>query len=341
MNLRSEWKRWGVAIVGITIAAFLVSVWLSPRELLAAQIPAGLIASLTYSICIGLLMFAAGHFAWDIGGDRPLAWRMTLWVSTSLIAVVSGTLMAYALLYSAGITRSANFWRGYWYSLQFAAFITVTFGAVICVYEYWRGKYKHAELERERAVKLAAEARLASLESRIHPHFLFNTLNSISSLIHSNPEAADEQLQRLCSLLRFSLDAPEKPLVNLGREMQIVRDYLEIEKTRYGARLRFAIDVPDALLSAEVPALSVQTLVENAVKHAVAPRREGGEVRVRARDGGSGLRIEVGDDGPGVSESAIVAGHGLDILRGRLAAHYGARARLEFSAAAVTMAIEA
>jgi two-component system, LytTR family, sensor histidine kinase AlgZ len=339
VNLRSEWKRWGVAIVGITIAAFLVSVWLSPRELLAAQIPAGLIASLTYSICIGLLMFAAGHFAWDTGGDRPLGWRMALWVSTSLIAVVAGTLMAYALLHSAGITRSANFWRGYWNSLQFAAFITVTFGAVICVYEYWRGKYKHAELERERAVKLAAEARLASLESRIHPHFLFNTLNSISALIHSNPEAADEQLQRLCSLLRFSLDAPETPLVTLGREMQIVRDYLEIEKTRFGARLRYVIEVPEELLPEQVPPLSVQTLVENSVKYAIGPRREGGEVRVTARREGGRLTIAVADGGPGVSEGQIVAGHGLDLLRGRLEAHFGEAAKLEFSAAAVKMAI--
>ncbi|MBI2688033.1 MAG: histidine kinase [Acidobacteria bacterium] len=133
---------------------------------------------------------------------------------TVCIGVGAGTLLALTLLNAAGVIRTRNFRRA---------------------------KYESSELERERALKLATEPRLASLESRIHPHFLFNTLNSIFSLIHSDPAQAEAQLQRLCALLRFSLDASD--------------------------RLRFDLDVAPELLDCEVSPQAVQTLVENSVMH--------------------------------------------------------------------------
>ena len=184
------------------------------------------------------------------------------------------------------------------------------------------------ELERERALKLATEAQLASLESRIHPHFLFNTLNSISSLIPEDPKRAEQLVERMAALLRFSLDANHSGLVPLEREMKIVSDYLAIEQARFGDRLRFQIDVPPELGESKVPPLAIQTLVENSVKHAVARSRSGGEIRVAlARDNGS-LRIEVRDEGPEFALDAAPSGHGLDILKGRLVALFGQQAGL-------------
>ncbi len=111
--------------------------------------------------------------------------------------------------------------------------------------------------------------------------------------------------------------------------MKIVNDYLEIEKARFGARLRYSIEVPDEFQKAEVPPFALQILVENSVKYAVAPRREGGELRVTARRKGGSIELEVSDDGPGFDGQALPSGHGLDTLRSRLETLFGAAARLE------------
>jgi LytS/YehU family sensor histidine kinase len=222
--------------------------------------------------------------------------------------------------------------------MRYSWIISILIGVSISFYERLRGKLeatteelREKELAADRARQLATEARLSSLESRIHPHFLFNTLNSISSLIQEDPAQAEKLVERLAALLRFSLDSNQQRTVPLEREMKITRDYLEIERVRFGDRLRYAIDVPPSLGPAEVPPLAVQTLVENSVKHAIAPRREGGEVRVAARRVGQHLCVEVADDGPGFARDALVAGHGLDTLHARLLALYDDRAALDIT----------
>ncbi len=185
------------------------------------------------------------------------------------------------------------------------------------------------ELERETALKLAAEARLSSLESRIHPHFLFNALNSVSALIREDPDRAERLVERLAALLRSSLEA-DNPIVSLARELQTVEDYLEIEKTRFGSRLNYQVDVPSELSSVEIPRFSLQTLVENSVKYVVSRRQEGGMIRIRAVRLGSRAQIEVSDDGPGFDPTAIPAGHGLDLLQSRLLTLFGMDAAAQF-----------
>ncbi len=329
-------KRWAAAIGGITIAAFLVSGWLSDGFRGSSAL-AGLVVSLTYTVCIGSLTSVVCARLWPMGEGRSGWVKWTVRVGSAVVAVATGTLIGLTILWHAELVRGRSFWRTYWFNLQFAAFISFSFGLALMIYEYWRAKYEHSEVERERALKLATEARLASLESRIHPHFLFNTLNSISSLIHSDPMKADEQLQRLCALLRFSLDSTETALVPLEQEMKIVRDYLEIEQTRFGERLRYRLEVDAALLVYAVPPLAVQTLVENSVKHVIAPSRGGGEVRVTAECRVGVLTITVADGGTGVTEGMVVPGHGLDNLRSRLQVLFDKRARLAFVPGAVRL----
>jgi two-component system, LytTR family, sensor histidine kinase AlgZ len=153
-------------------------------------------------------------------------------------------------------------------------------------------------------------------------------LNSISSLIPEDPKRAEQLVEQMAALLRFSLDANHSGLVPLDREMKIVSDYLAIEQARFGDRLRFQIDAPQEVGEAKVPPLAIQTLVENSVKHAVSRSQSGGEIRVTvARENGS-LLVEVLDEGPEFALDATPSGHGLDILRGRLRALFGAQGGL-------------
>jgi LytS/YehU family sensor histidine kinase len=183
------------------------------------------------------------------------------------------------------------------------------------------------QLDRERAEKLAAETQLSSLAARIQPHFLFNTLNSISALVREDPSRAEGLIEKLASLLRCSLDGGEK--VPLEKELQLVADYLEIQQARFGNRLRY--DLPsDVIIDATLPPFAVQSVVENSLKHVAARRSEGVRLDVRATKSNGALLIDITDDGPGFSEDAMRAGHGLDNLHRRLQALYGEEGRLEF-----------
>jgi LytS/YehU family sensor histidine kinase len=185
------------------------------------------------------------------------------------------------------------------------------------------------QLSEAKAKNLATEAQLSSLESRVRPHFLFNTLNSISALIREEPEKAERTVERLAALLRFSLDAANQKTVALREEIRVVRDYLEIEKTRFGERLKFSLDIENAAEDFKIPPFAVQTLVENSIKHHISKRSAGGEIRVSARIENNFLQLEVWDDGAGFDESDISENHGLDNLQSRLAALYGETANLK------------
>jgi len=219
-------------------------------------------------------------------------------------------------------------------TLPVALAITVVVGVITTLIvsnkerlEASRAALQAQRLEREHAEKLAAEAQLASLTSRVQPHFLFNTLNSISALIREDPKQAEQTIERLASLLRSSLDQTET--VPLEQEMKLVRDYLEIQKTRLGERLRFEVTVEPGV-EAPVPPFSVQTLVENAVKHVAGRRQEGVSLQIQARRFDGSVVVFVSDNGPGFGEDSIRAGHGLDNLQNRLRVIYGGRAGLEF-----------
>lgn len=246
-----------------------------------------------------------------------------------------GLLMVQALLMAIGIVVPQHFWPEYFQTLRVCMPLAGVFGSGAIVYGSLRERVQatekrlhEKEVAEERAQKLAAEARLRLLESRIHPHFLFNTLNSISSLIVVNPARAEQIVGRLAALLRASLDSGKQPLIPLREELAMVESYVDIERVRFGDKLRDSVNVPAELQDAQVPPMSVQSLVENSVKHGLTPQSGGGEVRVIASAENGSLRIEVRDTGPGFDLAAIPAGHGLDSLVERLDALFGAKARL-------------
>jgi len=248
-----------------------------------------------------------------------------------------GTTAGASILWAAGLIPPGQFLRWLGNAYRWSLFLTFCTGVLAYIYGHFQYRIEESneklranEREQKEAERLATEARLASLESRIHPHFLFNALNSVSSLIREDPERAELLLERVSALLRFSLYEPHGGLVTLEQELKMVRDYLEIERVRFGERLRYEIVCEPELTAVMLPPLAVQTLVENSVKYAVTNRREGGEVWVAARTGARGAEIEVRDSGAGFDESAIPVGHGLELLAARLEAQFGAGAALEY-----------
>jgi two-component system, LytTR family, sensor kinase len=194
--------------------------------------------------------------------------------------------------------------------------------------------YESLQEQREatlRAGALAQEAQLKMLRYQLNPHFLFNTLNAISTLILDNQNrTANQTVMRLSEFLRYTLDQDPMKKVTLRQEIEAMNLYLTTEKLRFGDRLQLEYAVEDAALDALVPSLLLQPLIENAVKYAVSPSEKGGAIRIEGRTRGSMLELAVADDGPGLSAKAIPGsgrGVGLRNTRERLAVLYEDRHR--------------
>ena len=202
--------------------------------------------------------------------------------------------------------------------------------------------YHEKSMERERRALLAeasaVESRLMALQMQLNPHFLFNALNAVSGLIHENPRQADAMLCSLCDLLRSVLDSGDRREVTLAEELALVERYLDIQRIRFADRLSIKLEINPATLTAAVPTLLLQPLVENAIIHGIAPLARPGVVTLRARLHGDRLHLEVADDGTGATQtqpplsprpaasaapSASSGGIGLSNTRNRLAALYG------------------
>lgn len=192
-------------------------------------------------------------------------------------------------------------------------------------------RYRDRELHASQLEVQLAQARLQALKSQLHPHFLFNTLHAISTLMHRDVDAADRMMSRLSDLLRLSLDTFGTHTVSLRQELDFLRRYLEIEQIRFGDRLAVELDIEPLTLDAEVPSFILQPLVENAVRHGISPRARGGTVRLRSdRDHGT-LTLIVEDDGVGLPDGNGVRreGVGLSNTRARLSQLYGEDYTLE------------
>jgi hypothetical protein len=187
--------------------------------------------------------------------------------------------------------------------------------------------------EAESLKRQVVEARMAAMQAQVEPHFLFNTLASIDHLIETDPARASTMQKNLIALLRASMptmrEASDGGVRELGRELEVIRPYLEILKVRMEERLSTAIDVSDGLLSAEFPPMMIQTLVENAIKHGLEPKAEGGLLRVAAEIVHGKLQVTVSDTGLGFGRAATAGtGVGLANIRERLQLLYGSKASL-------------
>jgi hypothetical protein len=196
--------------------------------------------------------------------------------------------------------------------------------------------------ENRRLEALRRDFSLKVLRAQINPHFLFNALNTVAGLIPSDPALAEQTVEKLAEVFRYTLKRSESEMAPLSEELDFLHAWLDVQQARFGPRLTVRIDARPETLATRIPALALQTLVENAMKHAVAPSLVPCEVTIRAERLGASLRLTVSDSGPGPIQPESPDGHGLRNVRERLAGYYGKRARLELTRddeAGVTTAI--
>lgn len=282
-------------------------------------------SSLLISVCIGAAMTAVYVFGWGTlsvpGG--PLR-RALVHGSSIVVGVVAGTELALLLLrlvVGSGMDVAAariGIWR-------VGLVITAVVMMASLTYDRLREHVRAVELREQQAQQARLRAQIESLQARVNPHFLFNALNTVASLVEDDPERAVEAIERLSALLRHSLEGGREARVALRRELQAVQSYLALEGLRFGERLRHAVEVQAGLEAVLVPPFVLQPLVENAVKHGIASRREGGRVQVTVDGDDERLRLVVEDDGAGRSQAPGTRS-GNDMLRQRLALLYGSAA---------------
>jgi signal transduction histidine kinase len=231
----------------------------------------------------------------------------------------------------AGIVFAGPFRSAYAVHFQWNLLIYWTLVGATHAFHYY-DRYRERELEASQLEAELARAQLQTLRAQLQPHFLFNTLNAISTLIENDAEAAERMVGQLGDLLRASLRQDATVSVPLAQDLELLDRYLSIEKTRFADRLSVELDIEPQALEARVPNLLLQPLVENAVRHAVAPRTETGTIEIRAWRENENLRLEVRDDGPGLLDpTAPPAGIGLSNTRARLERLHHARHRFELS----------
>ena len=231
-----------------------------------------LISSFIFSMCIGFTI----HFLIDYTFPRIAALHTVIRLGILLILFLIGGLIGtgisveiHKLIFNFSYTM-----KDYIRLLYFNLLLSIIFGSIAVLYFTLKGnaermasELKEKELNEERLTRLKMKAELEALQAKINPHFLFNTLNSIASLISENPKAAETTIEKLSELFRYTLKDADKSTVTIGEELEIVRTYLEIEKVRFGDRLQYTINYDGSVLDLQIPALLIQPLVENSIKH--------------------------------------------------------------------------
>ncbi|HJQ71320.1 MAG TPA: histidine kinase [Blastocatellia bacterium] len=202
-------------------------------------------------------------------------------------------------------------------------------------FDYYR-RYQEGEVKASRLETQLAQAELQALKMQLQPHFLFNTLHSISALLHKDVNAADTMIARLGDFLRLTLENAGTQEVSLQEEIEFLRCYLEIERMRFRDRLTVQINIEPDALAARVPNLILQPIVENAIRHGIAPRSKPGRIEISARRQDGLLQVQVTDDGPGLptnghSKGILKEGVGLANTQARLQQIYGKTHRLDLS----------
>jgi sensor histidine kinase YesM len=225
-------------------------------------------------------------------------------------------------------------------SLPTAVIVTI----LILVYYTFRERLETQAVEKERLKRLQARAELAALQSKLNPHFLFNTLNTMVNLVHKEPDKVEEMILRLSDIYRKVLKLPSAERISLAEEFDLARQYLAIEQVRLGDRLSYEIRLPENLQERSVPPLMIQPLVENAVIHGIMPAPGGGSLHLSAQEDNDMIRIIVKDDGVGIdlrggSPGAALEGDhrpieqgigfGLYSMRERLRLTYGGRGAMK------------
>jgi two-component system LytT family sensor kinase len=249
--------------------------------------------------------------------------------------LVMGTLSYYFTDYVDGLVYFDN-WKEYmiellnWDALRFYDQYIITVG-VYYVIRYFQGLQKEEKEKSELALK-NKEMQISLLKSQINPHFLFNTLNSISTLIHSSKDQARKVITQLSDIFRYALDSHSGKMVKLTSEIDFIDNYIRIQQVRFGDRLKFKKYIDETCVNLSIPPMILQPLVENAVKYGIAPKDEGGTIHLIVKHLTGAVYFEVSDDGLGIHSKKVMdgssSGVGMTNTDLRLKSYYGPTASL-------------
>jgi signal transduction histidine kinase len=300
------------------LAASVVQILLALAGPAPLRGPSGSVLALLFvatMLPLGIVTYARGH--------TPARYYL-LGAAVLFFGIVSNGLKNFGLLPSAAFTEYGN---------QAGSALGIVFlsGALAYHITVMRRGQRRAEQEaaanERRALehqRQSAEYRFQALQAKINPHFLFNTLNTVTGLIAGRPREAAEMIAALAKLFRYALTATQKRFVALSEEMEMVTKYLEIEKMRFGERLKYTVIMPQNTGQVAIPALVIQPLVENSIKHGLSPKLDGGEVSVETRLENGLCRVTVSDSGAGFGSGVSGGtGHGLTSVRERMRLAFG------------------
>ena len=296
--------------------------------LTAIQFGGGFIINFAVSQCIGLSICACIIIAHRFFADAGPILKAVLVAAALIIGSISGSYLGSIV---SGMSPSTLFAK---HSLLQLLFLGVIFGSIITYFFSSReqiaeskARIQEEKIKRLTSEKQVAEANLKLLQAQIEPHFLFNTLSNVLSLLDTNPPKGQSMLFDFIQYLRASISKIRQEKTTLKQEMAMIRAYLNIFKVRMGDRLHYKIDLPKHLEDILFPPMLIQPLVENAIKHGLEPKVDGGEISIIGVDKDGILRLEVIDTGIGFKEERE-AGMGLSNIRERLLSLYGDKGRL-------------
>jgi hypothetical protein len=325
------------ALIRRSLAAMAVLVWIAAAD---RRLPALVIGFISIAIWLAVSRWVRGRLlpqrAIDAGleSQRLLARRMSERELIDQTCALLGAAFGCEVTFQGGEfqfgTRRRAFSAG---ELRIVEGVRDQLAAAIDAEGHRRREYEMREL--------ASRAELSALRAQIQPHFLFNVLNTLAELVRQNPSAAEAMIEQLADIFRYALASTRRELVPLGEEVDFVRAYLAIERARFESRLEIELDVPDRCRAIRVPPMTLQPLVENAIRHGVARSVSGGTVTIAAEEYDRGVRIVVSDrSGDRTLDASNGEGIALDNIRARLAGLAGARLDVATMAHGTAVTIE-
>ena len=338
------WFRWGLVVAAWTVFAAFVSSQLFlayKRSDMPVRYQRIFLIELAYAYVWAaltpLILWLSRRFPIDrTNWHRRLTVHFVASIAIGFATRVLHDLMSFSLLADAGRRLSlTRLLLNVYFMSDYAIMIYWLVLLVAYAFAYQK-RYREGEVRATRLEAQLAQAQLQALKMQLHPHFLFNTLHSISALIHKDADAADKMIARLGDFLRLTLENSGTQEVSLGQELEFLKCYLEIERIRFRDRLTVQLDIEPRTLEARLPNLILQPIVENAIRHGISPRTSPGRIEIGAKKLNGNLQIAITDNGPGLnsnsnSGSIVKEGVGLSNTEARLKQLYGANHRLDLS----------
>jgi two-component system LytT family sensor kinase len=340
------WKPWWLRVVlGFCVwtllgLSFALGTYLGSRQegvyISWSRIVSGYLADFyLWGMLSPLIFMMARRYELRARFPRNLLIHIGLSIALSVVVLSAASPLVWYFGY-VNLTRNptlAILWRNNAFSIYyFHQGLTIYWTTLVVAHalQYYRGQRASEKRTAQLAAQLA-QAQLQALKMQIHPHFLFNTLNSIAALLHQDVEVADRMIARLGDFLRLTLTRSDAQTTDFAQELEFLRCYLDIERTRFADRLVVATEVEPQTLSLMVPNLILQPIVENAIQHGIARQTAAGTITIRAFQESDRFIVQVEDNGPGLgtNPNGTNSGIGLSNTRARLAQHYGDDYRFE------------